>query len=548
MNKVDRDLANTNGSVAGQLIDYGAKAKKEIILKDILPPRLAQYHIDRRYWIHDLEFFDSTYNCIGIDVASLIGHKKMSLSKAMRKLYREIIRLTNEQSGGIGFIDFDKDMAVYITDESDEEIAEQIDELFSDLNVYVRKGCEKAYITFNFGLDTSENGRRFSRIMLEQYESGDSEGKPYVFPNLVFKLKDGINSKEEDKNYDIFTKACEVTSKCMIPTYFNCDCSINKDANPHSIGIMGCRTRVIDNIFGEKTSLYRGNIACVTINFVQIALESGNNIDKLKEELDKVMEEARKLLIYRFNVLCQNNEFSYLREKNLYLDSEQTNRNMLMNGTLSIGFIGLWDAMEILTNKKMSKEYILKDFSSSAYEIISFMKNKIDKYTEEEKMNFSLLASAAEGVSGNFPKYDKEKYKENEWIADKEYYTNSFHVPVNMDISCVEKIIAEGKYHKLCTGGAITYVELKEVPVGNLEGIRDIILFAKEQDCSYFGINFPLDVCEECGFKGMIGKTCPKCGGNKILKLRRVSGYLSDSCKFTHGKYAELMERKANKI
>lgn len=548
MYRSNRNLANTNESIAGQLIDYGTKVKKEYVLKDVIPTDLAKYHIDRKCWIHDLEFFDTTYNCIGVNVTSLIGHEKVSLSKAMRMLYREIIRLTNEQSGGIGFIDFDKDMSAYITNESDDEIAEEIYELFNDLNVYVRKGCEKAYITLNFGLDTSENGRRFSRIMLEQYECGNSEGKPYTFPNLVFKIKDGINSQEEDRNYDIFQKSCEVTSKCMIPTYFNCDCSINYDADPHVIGIMGCRTRVVNNIFGEKTALNRGNIACVTMNLVQIALESGNDLCRFKEKLNKVMEHAKELLIYRFNTVCQNNDFSYLREKKLYLDSEQSNEIMLRNGTLSIGFIGLWDAMEILTHKKINKESILKDSASTAYEIVSFMKDKVSQYSIEEKMNFSLLASAAEGVSGEFPKYDKEKYKEDKWIADKEYYTNSFHVPVNIDISCIEKIMSEGPYHKLCTGGAITYIELKEVPIGNIEGIMDIIKFAKKQDCSYFGINFPLDVCRKCGFKGMIGKNCPSCGSSEILKLRRVSGYLSDSCKFTHGKYAELKARKANEI
>lgn len=548
MDGTDRNLANKNNNVIGELIDYGTKFKKEYILNSVLPKNLAQNHIQRKYWIHDLEFFDNTYNCIGINVSNLIGNKKMSLSMAMRAMYREIIRLTNEQSGGIGFIDFDKDMSAYITNETDEEIAEHINELFNDLNVYVRKGCEKAYITFNFGLDVSQNGRRFSRIMLEQYETGDSDGKPFIFPNLVFKIKEGINSNERDINHDIFEKACEVTSKCMIPTYFNCDCSINKEVDSHNIGIMGCRTRVVNNLFGEKTSVKRGNVACITINLVQIALESQNNMTVFIEKLNTIMEEAKDLLIYRFNIVSENNDFIYLREKKLYLDYENNNKRMLRNGTLSIGFIGLWDAVEILFNNKVDKNYILNDFAESAYKIISFMKDNVDKYTREEKMNFSLLASAAEGVSGEFPKYDKEKYKKEKWITDKEYYTNSFHVPVNIDISCFEKIKAEGRYHKLCTGGAITYIELKEIPKKNVKGIKEIIKFAQEQDCSYFGINFPLDLCKECGFKGGMGDICPRCGSNKVLRLRRVSGYLSDSSKFTKGKFAELKERKANKI
>lgn len=545
----NRNLANVNESVMGEIISHGVKAKKEHIIKNIIPRKLAQNHIKRRYWIHDLEFFDTTYNCIGVSVSSLIGNSKMSLSMAIRMLYREIIKLTNEQSGGIGFINFDKDMSSYITDESDDEISEQIRELYNDLNVYVRKGCEKAYITLNFGLDTTQNGRRLSRIMLKEYEAGDSEGNPFIFPNLVFKVKSGVNSEIGDINYDIFEKSCEVTSKCMMPTYFNCDSSLNRLTEPELIGIMGCRTRVVNNLFGKKTSINRGNIACVTINLVQISLESNNDIELFKDKLNEVMEDSKELLIYRFNTLSDKNNFRYLKEKRLYLGSENNdNKEMLRNGTLSIGFIGLWDAIGILLKKKITKNDILKNYQRLAYEIIEFMRGNINKYTAEENLNFSLLASSAEGVSGEFPKYDKENYKNVKGVLKKDYYSNSFHVPVNIDIGCFEKIIAEGAFHKLCNGGAITYIELNEIPFKNIEGIKELILFAQNQDCSYFGINFPLDTCQECGYVGKIEEKCPSCSGKKILKLRRVSGYLADINKFTKGKYAELKERKANKV
>ena len=547
MPKATRDLANSNESVINELISYGSKSKKEYILNHIIPRKLADRHINRNYWIHDLEFYDTTYNCLGLRVSDLIGSSKLSLFTACRRLYREIITLTNEQSGGIGFINFDEDMSYYITNETDEEIAEQIKELFHDLNVYVRKGCEKAYITLNFGLDTTENGRRFNKIMLKQYSLGDSDGKPFIFPNLVFKMKSAINSEIGSFNYDIFEQSCETTARCMIPTYFNCDSTINENIDPSLIGIMGCRTRVADNLFGNSTSLNRGNIASVTINLIQIALESNNEINVFKHKLSEIMEDSKKLLLNRFNVLCNSSNLTYLKENALYLNSDKEfNTDMFKNGTLSIGFIGLWDDLSILVNNEITGDYILSEHNNLAYEIVSFMRNKVDQFLREKNLNFSLLASSAEGVCGNFPKYDKVKYKNYNHIIDKDYYTNSFHVPVSTDISCFEKIIAESSFHKLCNGGAITYIELNEIPNENVGAIKDLIHFAKNEDCSYFGINFPLDQCCECGYIGEINQNCPNCSSDKILKLRRVSGYLSDVNNFTNGKFAELDDRKPN--
>jgi ribonucleoside-triphosphate reductase len=333
----------------------------------------------------------------------------------------------------------------------------------------------------------------------------------------------------------------------MVPTYFNCDCSINKTSNSELIGTMGCRSRVVNNLYGDNTSIKRGNIACVTINLVQLALESKNNFGVFKENLNEIMEDSKEILIYRFNVLANKRSFKYLKEKNIYLDSEEDdNKKILRNGTLSIGFIGLWDAMAVLLGRKISKDDILGQYHRRGYEIINLMRKKIDKYTKEENLNFSLLASAAEGVSGKFPEYDNVNYSDVIGTIDKEYYTNSFHVPVNIELSCFEKIAAEGAFHKLCNGGAITYIELNEIPIENIEGIKDIVKFAQMQDCSYFGINFPLDICKTCSFTGTINEKCPKCQGKNILKLRRVSGYLADTKKFTLGKYAELKDRKAN--
>ena len=546
MFKNDRGLANLNECCVEKIVTLGTKHKKDYILSNIIPESLSQYHNKRSFWIHDLEFYDTTYNCIGISAKDLIGDVKIPLSHAIRKLYRGIIRLTNEQSGGIGFVNFDSDIAYYIANETEAEITEELWQLYNDLNVYVRKGCEKAYITFNFGLDTTKIGRMACRSILNAYENGDDCGRPFIFPNLVFKLKKGININNDDINFDIFNKACRVTAKCMIPTYLNCDSTPNKEVEAYKLGVLGCRTRVVDNIFGEKTTINRGNIACVTINLVQLAIESNNDIDIFKDKIDTVMDSAKDLLIHRFNYLCNNANLNYINGKNLFLDSDKNNKDMLKNGTLSIGFIGLWDAIGILLDKKITKKDILFKYKDLAYNLVLFMNNKIQKYRNDKNLNFSLLASSAEGVCGEFAKYDKIAYKNSKILLDKDYYTNSFHVPVDLNFSCFEKIISEAPFHSLCTGGSITYIELKEVPINNIEAVKEIIEFARNEGCNYFGLNFPLDYCCKCGYKGIIKDSCDLCKSEDIFRIRRVSGYLATIDKFTQGKYAELKNRIAH--
>lgn len=540
---LNRSLANLNESSSGKIVGLGNEIKKKYVLSNIIEPEIALYHHKRLLWIHDLEFYDISYNCVGISTKNLLGDKKITFSNAIRKLYREIIKLTNEQSGGIGFINFDSDLAYYITDETDEEITEEISQLYNDLNVHVRKGCEKAYVTFNFGLDVTKNGRRVIEAILNAYLKGDEDGRPFIFPNLVFKLKSGVNINSCDKNFDMLQKACNVTSKCMIPTYLNCDSIINRNVDSHKLGILGCRTRVVENIFGEETTLNRGNIACVTINLVQIAIESKNDINKFKESIEEIMNISRDLLIHRFNCLCSNSQISYIREKEIFQNNTKSNEDIFKNGTLSVGFIGLWDAIGIIVGKTITKEDILVNLRDLAYDIVSFMGDKVEEYKEKEKMNFSLLASSAEGVCGEFAKFDKEKYANKNIKLEKDYYTNSFHVPVDLEFSYFEKIIAEAPFHKLCKGGSISYVELNEMPSNNIEGILDIVNFARNEGCNYIGINFPLDSCCNCGFIGTINDNCTICNSNDVLRLRRVSGYLAQSDRFTKGKLSELRDR-----
>lgn len=543
------DLANRKRNAAGEILEAGQDSKKNEILRNIVPKRYAEKHNSRTCHIHDLEYYNIIYNCLGISVKNMVGDRKRSFGNMMNALHRKIVELANMQSGGIGFIDFDSDVAAYIEEESDEEIIEIFHEFFLNLNMNTRKGCENPYVTFNFGLDTSKKGRRVAFLMLEAYEQGDDRGNPFIFPNMVFKMKSGVNREEDTENYDLYVKALSVTAKRMVPTYFNCDSTANALFPADTIGIMGCRTRVVTNVNGREGSLNRGNVACVTLNLVQMAYQSEGDMDKFYSILDENLADARGVLRHRFQTLCEQGMFEEYYGKGYYLGAESCNaREMLKNGTLSIGFIGLWDAMVVLKGRTMDSAFIMKEYYAEAIAIIRHMREYTDQITEEEHLNFSLLATAAEGVTGSFAQYDSTHQGKDFDVCKKGYYTNSFHVPVNMAVSYQEKIALEGEFHSLCNGGSITYVELREMPGRNVEAVQEIVEYACKMDCNYIGINFPMDYCTYCGYMGRIVGKCSCCQSDAIRRLRRVSGYLAEEDRFTTGKRKELKDRQFHMV
>ena len=219
MNKSGKDLANSTGNAAGAIVKVGEETVKKHLLDSVIPPKASQNHRNRTVHIHDMEYYSITYNCIGIRVADLIGTDARSFGSALRSLSRAIVWLTNIQSGGIGFLDFDTDMAAFLDEKySDTQAVEDIREFFYDLNCFTRKGCEKPYVTFNFGLCTSNAGRRVTKLLLEAYSKGDERGNPFIFPNLVFKLKKETNVSENSPNHDLYQKALSVTARRMVPT------------------------------------------------------------------------------------------------------------------------------------------------------------------------------------------------------------------------------------------------------------------------------------------------------------------------------------------
>lgn len=538
------DLANRCFNASGILVVEGQNYRKSHILNEVVPKLYAQKHKECTYHMHDLENYDVTYNCIGVRVEDLLGKKTRTLRNALRELNRKIVDLANCQSGGIGFINFDSDIKAYITNETDNDIREEFHEFFLDLNNFSRRGCENPYVTLNFGLDTIPIAQRVSLLLLDAFERGDEMGNPLIFPNLAFKLKSGVNVEEDTPNYCVYQRALQVTAKRMIPTYFNCDSPINKGVAATEIGIMGCRTRVVSNINGREGAKNRGNVACVTLNLVQMAYQAKGNRNVFYELLEENLQSAKEALLHRFDTLCQRGTFDAFYENGYYLNSEKHNAyEMLKNGTLSIGFVGLWDAIQTLYNKKFANAEDVNEYLEEGYKIIQHMNDFTENATLKEGLNFSVLASPAEGVTGRFAQYDSEHLGRNHFTSEKGFYTNSFHVPVDLPIHYREKIEIESRFHALCNGGSITYIELKEMPGRNIEAVQEIVEYAYQNGCNYIGINFPLDNCLNCNYIGRMVDECPICASKNIRRLRRVSGYLAEENSFTKGKKKEVKMR-----
>lgn len=511
-----------------------SKAEKIEYLKKVIPEEIMELHNTHSAWIHDLEFFATSFNCIGVDIAHFVPNKQIGVSAALMILFEQIKSLCNAQSGGIGFINFDGNLAAYVQNETDEQLALAIAQFLKNLNKPIRKGFECAYTTLNIGLNTSEAGRRITRIILQEYQKGNDR-VPYFFPNIVFKIKKGVNLNKGDFNYDLFRLANQVTSICMNPTYFNVDAPYNANANAENIGIMGCRTRVVSNKFGEDSSLFRGNVCASTINLVQIALRTGADKEKFYALLNELLETVKQSLMFRFDLLAKEGAFSFYEDAGLYLDADDIDkREMLKHGTLAVGFIGLYETVCLLEGAQANT-------STLGLEIVQFMKKKICTFTHGY-YQFSLLATAGEGITGKFSQYDKEHYPR--YLAsldDKGYYCNSFHIPVFAQASAFEKIDKESPFHKVCNGGCITYVEFEESLAENMQAVTDLVEYAHQKELNYFGINFPYNRCSDCGAR-CTADQCT-CGSRNILQIRRVSGYLMPSEYFAQGKKCELLQR-----
>lgn len=556
MNNWGHENASQRKTYVGIVFDRGEKLVKNEILES-LPCEWAKLHTQGYIHIHDLDAYGLTYNCLTFNLFNNFPYEQFEGISETRKIiklfdyYKEIIvKIGNEQSGGMAFPNFDCDTEFLLTKIGVKPtgINKQLirDEINSFIewcnNSHERMGEVSYYVTLNIGLADNELAREICEYVIDEFSCSSART---IKPNIIFKVKGGVNSHKGDRNYYLYEKATLCTAKKMIPTYMLCDCESNKNYDAKKLSIMGCRTRVVADVHGENTAIGRSNIDYITINLPRLAFESDHNIELFKSNWKSVASKVKDILLDRYYKLLKLSKADFTTNTKYSLWYKESNsisnvEEIFKHGTLSIGFIGLSEAIEILTEEKY---YETNSGYELAKEIVKHMRAYVDDLRNDYKMNFSLLATSGEFISGRFPTLDKQLYFHT--VLDKDFYTNSFHIDVNSKLTAFEKIEKEGFFHNLCNGGCITYVELKSAPIGNSEAIMELLSAAEENGVHYMGINFPLDICNFCGEKGVFDE-CINCGNKEITRIRRVSGYLEILDYFTEGKKAEVKHRREN--
>lgn len=425
--------------------------------------------------------------------------------------------------------------------------------------MHSRAGAQVPFSSINYGTDTSPEGRLVIKNILLATEAGLGNGETPIFPVHIFKVKEGINYNPGDPNYDMFKLACRVSAKRLFPNFSFIDAPFNlkyyKAGQPETeIAYMGCRTRVIGNVHDPSREIIygRGNLSFTTVNLPRIAIRSNGDMDYFFEELDKKIDLIIDQLLERYEIQARKKvkNFPFLMGQGVWIDSDKLNwedeiREVLKHGTLSMGFIGLAECLKALIGKHHGES---EDAQQLGLKIIRHMRQRMDDTSKKYKMNFTLLATPAEGLSGRFVRMDRELFGSIEGITDREYYTNSFHIPVYYEINAFDKIRLEAPYHELTNAGHITYVEMDGDPTQNLQAFEKIIRAMKEAGIGYGSINHPVDRDPVCGFTGIIGNTCPSCGREegdiKFERIRRITGYLVGSLeRFNDAKRAEERDR-----
>ncbi len=454
------------------------------------------------------------------------------------------------------------------------ETMQAMEAFIHNLNtMHSRAGAQVPFTSINFGTDTTPAGRLVSKYLLEATANGLGKGETPIFPISIFKVKEGVNYNPGDPNYDLFKHSMEVSAKRLFPNFCFIDAPYNlKYYKPGDyrteIATMGCRTRVFASVFPESDGIVtgRGNLSFTTVNLVRIGIRHGIATGELKEadwegfyrELDEKMDLVKDELLERFEFQANEHvrNFPFLMGQGNWFGSENlkpddTLRDVIKHGTLSIGFIGLAETLVAMTGKHHGED---EDARELGLDIITHMREKCDAYCKKYKLNFSLLATPAEGIAGRFTKIDRKEFGEIKGVNDREFYTNSFHVPVYYPISAFEKIEIEAPYHNLCNAGHITYIELDGDPSQNIDAFEAVI--RKMHDCGigYGSVNHPVDRDPVCGFSGIIpGEVCPSCGRKEgdvpFERLRRITGYLVGSLdRWNDAKKAEEKARVKHNV
>ncbi|MBQ8238281.1 MAG: anaerobic ribonucleoside triphosphate reductase [Oscillospiraceae bacterium] len=389
--------------------------------------------------------------------------------------------------------------------------------------MHSRAGAQTPFSSINYGTDITPEGRMVIRNILLALDAGLGNGETCIFPIHIFKVKEGVNYNETDPNYDLFRLSCKVSAKRLFPNYTFLDSPFNLQyyvpGRPETeVATMGCRTRVMGNVYDptRQIAYSRGNLSFTSINLPRIAIESKGDEKVFYEKLAYMLELVAQQMLDRFEIQASKHIYNYpfLMGQGVWLDSEHLTlkddlREVLKHGTLSIGFIGLAETLTALYGQHHGQG---EDIQAKGLEIIGFMRDYCDRKSQEMKMNITLLATPAEGLSGRFIRMDKKRYGKIPGVTDREYYTNSFHIPVWYPISVYDKIRLEAPYHALCNAGHISYVELDGDTARNVEAFESVVRCMHDFGVGYGSINHPVDRDPICGYVGIIGDVCPRCG------------------------------------
>ncbi|MBP1736657.1 MAG: anaerobic ribonucleoside-triphosphate reductase [Oscillospiraceae bacterium] len=450
--------------------------------------------------------------------------------------------------------------------ETDRATYQAMEALVHNLNtMHSRAGAQTPFSSINYGMDTSPEGRMVLKNIMLSTEAGLGSGETPIFPIQIFRVKEGVNFNPGDPNYDLFQLAMRCSAKRLFPNFSFIDAPFNlqyyKPGCPETeIAYMGCRTRVIGNVYDPERQVCsgRGNLSFTTINLPRLAIKSKGDIPLFFEMLDQKIKLCIEQLMDRFEIQCRKKvrNFPFLMGQGVWIDSETLDwddevRDILKHGTLSVGFIGLAETLKSLIGVHHGES---EKAQALGLDIISHMRERLDREAQKTGLNFSLLATPAEGLSGRFVKLDRERFGTLEGITDREYYTNSFHIPVYFPISAYKKIELEAPYHTLTNAGHITYIEMDGDPLDNLEAFERVIRKMKESGIGYGSINHPVDRDPVCGFSGIIGSQCPGCGrkesdGVPFERIRRITGYLVGTLdRFNNAKRAEERDRIKHQV
>ena len=405
-----------------------------------------------------------------------------------------------------------------------DDVFQAMEALVHNLNtMQSRAGSQVPFSSVNYGTDVSPEGRLVSEMLLKATDAGLGDGEVPIFPVQIFKLKDGVNFRPGDPNFDLFKLSIKVSAKRLYPNWENLDAPYNlqyyRAGDPDTeVATMGCRTRVMGNVYdpSRETTSGRGNLSFTTINLPRLAVEAKGDLDKFFSSLDSMLDLCRRQLLHRLEIQMHRRvrNYPFLMGEGVWLDSEKLGwddpvGDILRHGTLSIGFIGLAECLVSLIGKHHGESAEARELG---LRIVTHMRHWLDRRSREAGLNFTLLATPAEGLAGRFVRADKAKYGEIAGVTDRDYYTNSFHVPVWHPIRAFDKVNIEAPYHALCNAGHITYVELDGDTARNLDAMESLVRYMHDKGCGYYAVSHPVDRDPVCGYVGVIGNVCPRCG------------------------------------